>query len=53
MPYLIWDIKYKDSSGEVEAGISLEFEPSLVYMEFQASQGYILERPCLKGKKAH
>lgn len=30
---LNWTIKYKDSSGEAEAGRSLECESSLVYIE--------------------
>lgn len=34
------------STWEEEAGISLEFEASLIYNKFQSSQGYIMG-PCL------
>lgn len=38
---------FNPSSGEADAGGSLEFKAGLVCIEFQASQGYTV-RPCLK-----
>lgn len=35
---------------ETETGSSVEFKISLVYTEFQDSQGYA-EKPCVKNKK--
>lgn len=44
--------KYWAALGKQEQEDLCEFEASLIYMEFQDSQGYV-ESPCLKNKKKY